>query len=81
MGPKGSGIATDAPLGYHAPMQTVAETPAFSRQAEKLFNGDERRELIDHLAEPLAGDEISGTGGAERCDSEPPGAVSGAVSA
>ena len=42
-------------------MQTVAETPTFSRQADKLFSEDEKRELIDFLAEnPLAGDEIPG---------------------
>ena len=39
-------------------MQTVAETPIFSRQTDKLFSEDERRDLIDYLAEnPLAGDE------------------------
>ena len=48
-------------------MQTVAETPTFSRQADKLFSDDERRELIDYLAEnPLAGDEIPGTGGVRK---------------
>lgn len=48
-------------------MQTVAETPTFSRQADKLFNEDERRELIDLLAEsPLVGDEIPGTGGVRK---------------
>ena len=48
-------------------MQTVAETPTFSRQAGKLFSGDEKRELIDYLAEnPLAGDEIPGTGGVRK---------------
>ena len=48
-------------------MQTVAETPTFTRQADKLFSEDERRELIDHLAEnPLAGDEIPGTGGVRK---------------
>ncbi|MEQ9245095.1 MAG: type II toxin-antitoxin system RelE/ParE family toxin [Nitratireductor sp.] len=48
-------------------MQTVAETPTFSRQAEKLFSEDEKRELIDFLAEnPLAGDEIPGTGGVRK---------------
>ena len=48
-------------------MQTVAETPTFTRQADKLFNPDERRELIDYLAEnPLAGDEIPGTGGVRK---------------
>ena len=36
-------------------MQTVAEAPTFSRQADKLFNEDERREPIDYAAErPLA---------------------------
>ena len=48
-------------------MQTVAETPTFSRQARKLFSEDERRELIDYLAEnPKAGDEIPGTGGVRK---------------
>lgn len=48
-------------------MQTVAETPTFTRQAEKLFSEDEKRELIDFLAEnPLAGDEIPGTGGVRK---------------
>ena len=42
-------------------MQAVAETPIFTRQTEKLFSEDEKRELIDFLAEtPLAGDEIPG---------------------
>ncbi len=48
-------------------MQTVAETPIFTRQTEKLFSEDEKRELIDFLAEnPLAGDEIPGTGGVRK---------------
>ena len=48
-------------------MQTVAETPTFSRQADKLFSEDEKRELIDYLARnPWAGDEIPGTGGVRR---------------
>ena len=48
-------------------MQTVAETPTFSRQADKLFSRDERRELIGYLAEnPLAGHEIPGTGGVRK---------------
>ena len=48
-------------------MQTVAETPTFSRQADKLFSEDERRALIDYLAEnPLAGVEIPGTGGVRK---------------
>ncbi len=43
-------------------MQTVAETPLFTRQADKLFSEEEKRDLIDYLAEnPLAGDEIPGT--------------------
>lgn len=48
-------------------MRTVAETPILSRQADKLFSEDERRELIDFLANnPLAGDEIKGTGGVRK---------------
>lgn len=48
-------------------MQTVAETPTFTRQTDKLFTEDEKRELIDFLAEnPLAGDEIPGTGGVRK---------------
>ena len=48
-------------------MQTVAETPTFSRQADKLFREEEKRELIDYLAtNPLAGDEIPGTGGVRK---------------
>ncbi len=48
-------------------MQTVAETPTFTRQADKLFTEEERRALIDHLAEkPLSGDEIPGTGGVRK---------------
>ena len=48
-------------------MQTVAETPTFSRQADSLFSENEKRELIDLLAEnPLAGDKIPGTGGVRK---------------
>ena len=48
-------------------MQTVAETPTFTRQADKLFSEDEKRELINFLAEnPLVGDLIRGTGGVRK---------------
>jgi mRNA-degrading endonuclease RelE of RelBE toxin-antitoxin system len=48
-------------------MQTVAETPTFTRQAEKLFGEDEKQRLVTFLAEnPLAGDEIPGTGGVRK---------------
>jgi len=48
-------------------MQTVAEKPTFSRQADKIFSVDQKRELIDFLAQnPLAGDEIPGTGGVRK---------------
>lgn len=54
-------------MGYVAIMQTVAETPIFTRQTEKLFSEEEKRELIDFLAEnPLTGDEIPGTGGVRK---------------
>ena len=43
-------------------MQTVAETPTFTRQAEKLFDEDEKAELISFLADnPLSGDVIPDT--------------------
>jgi mRNA-degrading endonuclease RelE of RelBE toxin-antitoxin system len=59
------------PLGLifitHWVMQTVAETPIFSRQTDKLFSEEEKRELIDFLAEnPQTGDEIPGTGGVRK---------------
>ena len=46
-------------------MQTlIAETPTFSRQADELFCEDEKRELIDILAQDsLAGEEVPGTNG------------------
>ena len=48
-------------------MQTVAETPTFSREADKLFNEQERSKLIELLAtRPLIGDEIPGTGGVRK---------------
>ena len=55
-------------------MQTVAETPTFARQADRLFSEEERQELIDYLAEnPLAGDEIPGTGGVRKLRFAAPG--------
>jgi len=48
-------------------MQTVAETPTFSRQAERLFREDEKDQLISFLAEnPLGGDVIPDTGGVRK---------------
>jgi hypothetical protein len=48
-------------------MQTVAETPTFTRQAEKLFSDEEKLELISFLAEnPLAGNVIPDTGGVRK---------------
>ena len=48
-------------------MQTVAETPIFTRQTEKLFSEEEKAAVIQFLAEnPLAGDEIVGTGGVRK---------------
>jgi hypothetical protein len=58
-------------------MQTVAETPTFTRQAEKLFSEDEKQELITFLAEnPLAGDEIPERAASERYASQPLDAAS-----
>jgi mRNA-degrading endonuclease RelE of RelBE toxin-antitoxin system len=48
-------------------MRTVVETPTFTRQCDKIFSLEEKRELIDFLANnPLAGDEIAGTGGVRK---------------
>ena len=48
-------------------MQSVAETPIFTRQADKLFDEAEKKALIDYLAmHPLSGDEIPGTGGVRK---------------
>ena len=48
-------------------MQIVAETPIFTRQADKLFSADEKREVIDFLSQnPTAGDEIPGAGGVRK---------------
>ena len=48
-------------------MQSVAETPTFTRQAEKLFSDDEKMELVSFLSiHPLAGDLIPGTGGVRK---------------
>ena len=61
-------------------MQTVAETPTFTRQADKLFSEEERKELIDYLAEnPLAGEEIPGTGGVRKLRVAASGRGRGAV--
>ncbi len=49
-------------------MQTVAETPIFARQADKLFIDEERRALIEHLAgNPLAGEEIPAPAASGNC--------------
>ena len=54
-------------MGYIHTMITVAETPTFSRQAEKLFSAAEREDLMAFLAAyPMAGDIIPGTGGVRK---------------
>ena len=48
-------------------MQTIAETPLFTRQSGKLFDEGEKAELIDFLARnPLAGEVIPGTNGVRK---------------
>ena len=48
-------------------MLTVAETPTFTKQADDLFDEDEKQSLITFLSlNPLAGDVISGTGGVRK---------------
>lgn len=56
-----------APLGYIGIVITVAETPTFTRQAEKLFSPAELEDLLVFLASnPTAGDIIPGTGGVRK---------------
>ncbi len=57
-------------------MQTIIETPEFIRCAKAVKISDaELRELIGYLAEnPVAGDEITGTGGARKVRFARPGA-------
>lgn len=46
---------------------TVAETQAFVRSADRIWNEQERTELIDYLARnPETGDLIPGTGGVRK---------------
>ena len=61
-------LAANNPMGYFRDsMQTVAETPTFTRQSDGIFSEDEKRTLIDFLARnPLAGAEIRGTGGVRK---------------
>jgi len=48
-------------------MITVVETSIFFRRAAALLTEDEHRAVIDRLAaDPLAGDEIVGTGGVRK---------------
>ena len=52
---------------YDLPMHSVLETSYFTRRADALLTRDERMELITTLAtDPLAGDEIPGTGGVRK---------------
>lgn len=54
-------------MGHFDTMQTVAETPIFTKQAAELFTEEERTELIDFLApNPEVGDEIPGTSGVRK---------------
>ena len=60
-------------MGY-SQMQTVVETPTFSRRADKLLGEEERAALINWLAgHPTASDEIVGTGGVRKMRFGAPG--------
>jgi mRNA-degrading endonuclease RelE of RelBE toxin-antitoxin system len=48
-------------------MRTVIETPAFQKQADKLWDETERLAFIDWISQnPLAGDVIPGADGARK---------------
>lgn len=53
-------VMADAPI-------TVAETIVFQRQAEAIWNDDERQEFVAFIAtNPKAGDIVPGTGGVRK---------------
>lgn len=59
------------PLDYIEAMSEalhgIAELPSYARLADKLLRIEERRDLIDYLAEhPKAGDIMEGTGGVRK---------------
>ena len=63
---EGERLDTNYPIGLYF-MQTVVETPMFTRQADKLFDEEQKRQLINLLAEdPRAGVLIPGTGGVRK---------------
>jgi mRNA-degrading endonuclease RelE of RelBE toxin-antitoxin system len=48
-------------------MQTVIETPTFTKQVDKIWSEDERLSFIDYIVQnPMAGDVIPNTGGARK---------------
>lgn len=48
-------------------MQTVIETPTFTKQVDKVWSEDERLSFIDYIVQnPMAGDVIPNTGGARK---------------
>ena len=55
-------------LPYIIKMQTVIETPEFLKDTKRAgLSEDDRKEIVDFIAEnPLAGDEMTGTGGARK---------------
>ncbi len=60
-------IAHTAGNPYIPAMQSVLETSHFTRRADALLTRQERMDLIATLAtNPLAGDEIPGTGGVRK---------------
>jgi hypothetical protein len=46
---------------------SVVEMPPFMRQADKIWNEEEREAFVDHMARnPEAGDVVPGTGGVRK---------------
>lgn len=66
------------------PVRQIIETPTFQRQADDIWNEDERLDFIVYIAaNPLAGDVVKQTGGARKVrwtgSSTRPGGKSGGV--
>jgi len=48
-------------------MQTVIETPTFTKQVDKIWSEDERLSFIDYIVQnPMVGDVIPNTDGARK---------------
>ena len=54
-------------MEYHASMHVVVETPAYLRDAERIFTAKEREAVVNMVAiDPECGELMQGTGGVRK---------------